>query len=80
MLALGPCTEELVHFKRYKSVRKRGCKCVCFFCVWLERGESGGGGGERRGGGDLGGSEAPDADPLKKNKGGRQQKNVLNRS
>lgn len=33
--------------------------------------------GRRRG--VLGGSKAPDADPLKKNKGGRQQKNVQNR-
>lgn len=39
-----------------------GCKCV-FFCAWWGRW------GRRRGGG-LGGSEAPDADPLKKNKGG----------
>lgn len=41
------------------------CKCV-FFCVW-RRGEWWGGGG---GGGGLGGSTAPDADPLRKNKGG----------
>lgn len=51
----------------------RGCKCV-FFCAWW-RGEWWGRWRGRRGGG-LGGSKAPDADPLKKNKGGRQQKNV----
>lgn len=62
-------------FSLFRCVKTRFVATNVFFSVWWGRWWSRG-----RGGGGLGGSRAPDADPLEKNKGGRRQKNVQNRS
>lgn len=58
-------------FKRLNwSVKKRFVAANVFFCVCWRAERWGRWRWRRRRGGGLGGSEAPDADPLKKNKGG----------